>query len=178
MIPNVSRTLNVEQEIAKIKTPCLIFQLVLTAAMTLFQIVLLMSHCLKTGSAMMRLTILTVTLMAESAVSNQKVSLVTATTNGAFNKALISLSTQSVSLLQTMVILATIPRSSMAQLRGEYLGKIIPMITTSGAISSEEHMIVIPWDTVKDIVCSGHHAVMIMYGIGLTARMVIGTMQH
>ena len=33
-----SCTLNVEQETAKIKTPCLIFQLVLTAAMTLFQV--------------------------------------------------------------------------------------------------------------------------------------------
>ena len=30
--------LNVEQEIAKIKSLCLIFQLVLTAAMTLFQV--------------------------------------------------------------------------------------------------------------------------------------------
>ena len=38
MMMNVSRTLNVEQEIAKIKTPCLIFQLVLTAAMTLLQV--------------------------------------------------------------------------------------------------------------------------------------------
>ena len=33
-----SCTLNVEQEIAKIKTPGLIFQLALTAAMTLFQV--------------------------------------------------------------------------------------------------------------------------------------------
>jgi hypothetical protein len=103
---------------------------------------------------------------------------VTATTNGAFNKALISLSTQNVSLLQTMVILASIPRSSMAQLRGEYLWNMMEMITTSGAISSEEHMRVIPWDPVQVFVCSGHHAVMIMYGIGLTARMVIGTIQH
>ena len=38
MMMTVSRTLNVEQEIAKIKTPGLIFQLVLTAAMTLFQV--------------------------------------------------------------------------------------------------------------------------------------------
>ena len=38
MMGTVSRTLNVEQEIAKIKTPGLIFQLVLTAAMTLFQV--------------------------------------------------------------------------------------------------------------------------------------------
>ena len=76
----------------------------------------------------------------------------TAITNGAFNKALISLSTQVVSLLQTMVILATIPRSSMAQLRGEYLKIIMILITTSGAISSEEHMIVTPWDHVQAIV--------------------------
>ena len=38
MMMTASCTLNVEQEIAKIKTPCLIFQLVLTAAMTLFQV--------------------------------------------------------------------------------------------------------------------------------------------
>ena len=38
MMTTASRTLNVEQEIAKIKTPCLIFQLVQTAAMTLFQV--------------------------------------------------------------------------------------------------------------------------------------------
>jgi hypothetical protein len=38
MMTTASCTLNVEQEIAKIKTPCLIFQLVLTAAMTLFQV--------------------------------------------------------------------------------------------------------------------------------------------
>ena len=38
MMTTVSCTLNVEQEIAKIKTPCLNFQLVLTAAMTLFQV--------------------------------------------------------------------------------------------------------------------------------------------
>ena len=35
---NATCTLNVEQEIAKMKTPCLNFQLVLTAAMTLFQV--------------------------------------------------------------------------------------------------------------------------------------------
>ena len=83
----------------------------------------------------------------------------TATTNGAFNKALISggLNTQSVSLLQTMVILASIPRLSMAQLRGEYLGHQIGIskFMTSGAISSEEHMIIIPWDHVQAFVCSG-----------------------
>ena len=66
----------------------------------------------------------------------------------------------------------------MAQLRGEYPGHIVPMITTSGAISSEEHMIVIPWEHVQDIVYLGQTALMIMYGIGLTALMVIGTMQH
>ena len=38
MMKTASCTLNVEQETAKIKTPCLIFQLVLTAAMTLFQV--------------------------------------------------------------------------------------------------------------------------------------------
>ena len=38
MMTTASCTLNVEQEIAKIKTPCLIFQLVLTVAMTLFQV--------------------------------------------------------------------------------------------------------------------------------------------
>ena len=38
MITTASCTLNVEQEIVKIKTLCLIFQLVLTAAMTLFQV--------------------------------------------------------------------------------------------------------------------------------------------
>jgi hypothetical protein len=103
---------------------------------------------------------------------------VTATTNGAFNKALISLSTHCVSLLQTLVILASIPRSSMAQLREEYLGNILAMITTSGAISSEEYMIVILWDLVQAIVCSGHHTLMIMYGIGLTAWMVFGTIIH
>ena len=102
----------------------------------------------------------------------------TVTTNGAFKKALISLNTQNVSQLQTMVILAITPKSSMAQLKGEYLGHIVPMITTSGAISSEEHMRAIPWDHVQAIVCSGHQAMMIMYGIGLTVRMVIGTTQH
>ena len=102
----------------------------------------------------------------------------TAATNGAFNKALISLSTQIVSLLQTMVILASIPRSSMGLLRGEYLEKILTMITESGAISSEEHMRVILWDHVQAIVCSGFQARMIMYGIGLTAGMVFGTTQH
>ena len=99
----------------------------------------------------------------------------TATTNGAFNKALISLNTQNANLLQTMVILVTTPRSSMAQLRGEYPGHIVAMITTSGAISLEGHIIVTPWDHVQVIVCTGHHSKMIMYGIGLTARMVIGT---
>ena len=73
----------------------------------------------------------------------------TATTNGAFNKALISLSTQSVSLSQTMVILASIQRSSMAQLRGEYLRE---NLMTSGAISSEEYMIVSLRDHVQAIV--------------------------
>ena len=111
-------------------------------------------------------------------ISAPQVSLVTVTTNGAFSKALISLNTQNVSQLQTMVILAITPKSSMAQLRGEYLGHMVPMITTSGAISSEEHMILIPWDHVQDIVYSGHQAMMIMYGIGLTAVMAIGTMQH
>ena len=100
------------------------------------------------------------------------------TTNGAFNKALISLNIQNANLLQTMVILVTTPRSSMAQLRGEYPGHIVLMITTSGAISSEEHMIAIPRDHVQAIVCSGHQNMMIMYGIGLTVRMVIGTTQH
>ena len=38
MMTTASCTLNVEQEIAKIKTLCLIFQLVPTAAMTLFQV--------------------------------------------------------------------------------------------------------------------------------------------
>ena len=38
MMTSASPTLNVEQEIAKVKTPGLIFQLVLTAAMTLFQV--------------------------------------------------------------------------------------------------------------------------------------------
>ena len=38
MMMTASCTLNVEREIAKVKTPCLIFQLVLTAAMTLFQV--------------------------------------------------------------------------------------------------------------------------------------------
>ena len=70
----------------------------------------------------------------------------TATTNGAFNKALISLNTQNVSQLQTMVILVITPISSMDQLRGEYPSIIVPMITKSGAISSEEHMIVIQLD--------------------------------
>ena len=102
----------------------------------------------------------------------------TATTNGAFNKALISLNIQNANLLQTMVIHVTTPRSSMAQLRGEYPGHIVAMITTSGAISSEEHMIVIQGEHVQDIVYLGHQAMMIMYGIGLTAVMVIGTMQH
>ena len=102
----------------------------------------------------------------------------TATTNGAFNKALISLNTQNVNLLLTMVILVTTPRSSMAQLRGEYLGNIVGMIMTSGAISSEEHMITIPLDHVRAIVCLGQQAMMITYGIGLTVRMVIGTTQH
>ena len=102
----------------------------------------------------------------------------TATTNGAFNKALISLNIQNANLLQTMVILVTTPRSSMAQLRGVYLGKMVAMITKCGAISSEEHMIVTLWDHVQDIVCSGQQAMMIMYGIGLTGRMVIGTTQH
>jgi hypothetical protein len=77
-----------------------------------------------------------------------------------------------------MVILASIPRSSMAQLRGEYLGNILAMIMKSGAISLEEHMIVIPWDHVQAIVCSGHQTLMIMYGIGLTARMDFGTIIH
>ena len=66
----------------------------------------------------------------------------------------------------------------MAQLRGEYPGHIVAMITTSGAISSEEHMIAILWDHVQAIVCLGHQAMMIMYGIGLTVRMGIGTTQH
>ena len=66
----------------------------------------------------------------------------------------------------------------MAQLRGEYLGHMVPMIITSGAISSGEHMIAIPWDHAQDIVYSGHQAMMIMYGIGLTAAMAIGTIQH
>ena len=38
MMMTASCTSNVEQEIAEIKMPCLIFQLVLTAAMTLFQV--------------------------------------------------------------------------------------------------------------------------------------------
>ena len=38
MMTTASCTLNVELEIAKIKTPCLIFQKVQTAAMTLFQV--------------------------------------------------------------------------------------------------------------------------------------------
>ena len=102
----------------------------------------------------------------------------TATTNGAFKKALISLNIQNANLLQTMVIHVTTPRSSMAQLREEYPGHIVAMITSSGAISSEEHMIVIPRDHVQDIVYSGDHTGMMMYGIGLTAVMVIGTIQH
>ena len=52
------------------------------------------------------------------------------------------------------------------------------MITTSGAISSEEHMIAILWDHVQAIVCLGHQAMMIMYGIGLTVQMVTGTTKH
>ena len=66
----------------------------------------------------------------------------------------------------------------MAQLREEYLGHLITMVWTSGAISSEEHMIVIQWDLVQAIVCSGHITMMILYGIGLTAVMVFGTMKH
>ena len=38
MTMNATCTLNVEQGIAKMRTPCLNFQLVLTAAMTLFQV--------------------------------------------------------------------------------------------------------------------------------------------
>ena len=84
-----------------------------------------------------------------------------------------------------MVILASIPRSSMAQLREEYLENPcgMAMITKNGAISSEEHMTVILWDLVQAIVCSGQQAMiyqtlMIMYGIGLTAITIIGTMEH
>ena len=66
----------------------------------------------------------------------------------------------------------------MAQLRGEYLRNILGMITTSGAISSEEHMIVTLWDHVQATVCLGQYIMMIMYGIGLTARVEFGTMQH
>ena len=66
----------------------------------------------------------------------------------------------------------------MDQLRGEYPGHIMAMITKSGAISSEEHMIAIPWDPVQAIVCSGHQVMMTTYGIGLTAEMVTGTTKH
>ena len=60
----------------------------------------------------------------------------------------------------------------------EYPWLIKAMIMKCGAISSEEHMIVTPWAHVQDIVCSGQQAMMIMYGIGLTAQMVIGTTKH
>ena len=66
----------------------------------------------------------------------------TATTNGAFHKALI---TQNVSLLQTMVILASLPSSPAPAhfVIAKVKLTVMTLITKFGAISSEEHMIVI-----------------------------------
>ena len=67
----------------------------------------------------------------------------TATDNGALNKALIRICTQCVTLLQIMVILASLPRSRIAHigLAGVPM-TVMTVITTCGAISSEEHIIV------------------------------------
>ena len=62
--------------------------------------------------------------------------------------------------------------------KGEYPWIIKAMVIKSGVNSLEEVMIVIHWDSVQAIVCSGQPAMMIMYGIGLTAGMVIGTTKH
>ena len=39
-------------------------------------------------------------------------------------------------------------------------------------------MIVILWEHALAIVCLGQHAMMILYGIGLTVGMAIGTTKH
>ena len=59
--------------------------------------------------------------------------------------------------------------------KGEYLWIIKAVVMKPGVNSLEEVMIVIHWDPVQAIACLGQQALMIMYGIGLTARMVIGT---
>ena len=60
----------------------------------------------------------------------------------------------------------------------EYPWLIKAMIMKCGVNSLEGVTIVIQWDSVQAIACSGQQALMIMYGIGLTARMVIGTTKH
>ena len=62
--------------------------------------------------------------------------------------------------------------------KGEYLWIIQAMIMKLGVNSLEEVMIVIHWDPVQAIACTGQQASMIMYGIGLTVTMAIGTTQH
>ena len=59
--------------------------------------------------------------------------------------------------------------------KGEYLWIIQAMIIKCGVNSLVEVMIVLHWDPVQAIAYLGQQAMMIMYGIGLTAVMVIGT---
>ena len=59
--------------------------------------------------------------------------------------------------------------------KGEYLWIIQAMIIKCGVNSLVEVMIVLHWDPVQAIACLGQQALMIMYGIGLTVVMVIGT---
>ena len=62
--------------------------------------------------------------------------------------------------------------------KGEYPGNITAMIMKCGVNSLEGVTLVIHWDHVQAIVCLVQKALMIMYGIGLTAGMVIGTTNH
>ena len=59
--------------------------------------------------------------------------------------------------------------------KGEYLWIIQAMIIKCGVNSLVEVMIVLHREPVQAIACLGQQAMMIMYGIGLTAVMVIGT---
>ena len=62
--------------------------------------------------------------------------------------------------------------------KGEYPWIIKAIVIKGGVISLEEVMILIHRDSVQAIVCMGQKAMMIMYGIGLTAVMVFGTTKH
>ena len=59
--------------------------------------------------------------------------------------------------------------------KGEYPWIIKAMVMKRGVSNLVEITIVLHWDPVQAIACLGQQAMMIMYGIGLTVVMVIGT---